>query len=273
MSPPIIAPISERCFATVSKASQFAVVPTADADCLIMQNIKYVTGMNSGNMLGGGKLDDAFETIYFENCKFEVPKDMNFMYAQLPINEFAMINCDIKLHPSTNNADKNLLQTNTTSTYNSLIFRNNIFYCTDGDAANYKIFANTNATVASLEFKNNTIASVYPKATNGYINAKVFTAADASNNLIYIPEYSKYISDAYTGMLYSNKENIGLTMNLNLAQFGETIPAKPLKAHYHHNEGTLYRKKTSDGDPFATKDFANGIFIPIENYKAYGSKR
>ena len=88
--------------ATVSKSGQFAVVSSKGDDYLIMQNIKYTTGLTSGNMLGGSKVDDAFETIILDKCKFEVPTDMNFMYAQLPINEFVMVDCDIKVHKSSN---------------------------------------------------------------------------------------------------------------------------------------------------------------------------
>ena len=262
---------ADEKMATVTKSGQAAVTATDNEDYFIMQNIKFVTGMTSGNMFGGGKDDKVYETLFFENCKFEVPKDMSFMYAQLPISNFIMINCDVKLHATT--SDKNLLQTNTTSTYASVVLRNNVFYCTDGDAANYRIFNNTNATITSLEFKNNTVASVYPKAAYGYINAKVFTNADASYNLFYIPNYSKYVPDSYTGILYSNSSNTGLTMVTNLAQFGDVLPSKALKPHYHHNEGTLYKKKTSDGNPFETSDFTNGSFKPIETYKAYGATR
>ena len=262
---------ADEKMATVTKSGQVVVTATDGEDYFIMQNIKYVTGLTSGNMFGGAKVDTVYETIFFENCKFEVPKDMSFMYAQLPISNFIMINCDVKLHATT--SDKSLMQTNTTSTYASVILRNNVFYCTDGDAANYRIFHNTTATITSLEFKNNTVASVYPKAAYGYINAKVFTNADASYNLFYIPNYSKYVPDAYTGILYSNKDNTGLTIATNLAQFGETLPSKALKPHYHHNEGTLYKKKTSDGNPFETSDFTNGKFKPIETYKAYGATR
>ena len=263
---------ADEKMATVTKAGQVAVNATDGEDYFVMQNIKFVTGMTSGNMLGGGKGDLAYETIYFENCKFEVPKNMNFMYAQLPISNFVMIDCDVRLHATT--SDKNMLQTKTTSTYASVVFRNNVFYCTDGDTANYKIFNNNNATITSLEFKNNTVASVYPKATVGYVNAKAFTAAEASFNLFYIPNYSTYVVDKYTGILYSSSANTGLTMVTNLAYYeGDALPGKRLKPHYHTNEGTIYNKKTSDGSPFATSDFANGIFTTTDTYKSYGAKR
>ena len=63
-------------------------------------------------------------------------------------------------------------------------------------------------------------------------------------------------------------------MVTNLAYYeGDALPGKRLKPHYHTNEGTIYNKKTSDGSPFATSDFANGIFTTTDTYKSYGAKR
>lgn len=263
--------------ATVSKSGQFAVVSSEDDNYLIMHNIKYTTGMTSGNMLGGSKAEDAFETIIFEKCKFEIPTDMNFMYAQLPIKEMIMVDCDIRLHETS--AAKSIIQTNTTSTYDKVIFRNNIFYCTDGDAV-YMPFFNGNATITYAEFSYNTFACVYPKGgSNGsYFIAKFFTAATATRNILYIPNYTTCTSDKYSGILESpNNTEQDITITFNLAQYGESVPTKKLKPHFNlavsEKIVAPYGKKTSDGDPFVTKDFANGTFVPTETYAPYGAKR
>ncbi|MBE6250892.1 MAG: hypothetical protein E7111_04485 [Bacteroidales bacterium] len=263
--------------AAVSKSGQFAVVSSTGDDYLIMQNIKYTTGMTSGNMLGGSKVDDAFETIILDKCKFEVPTDMNFMYAQLPINEFVMVDCDIKVHKSSN--AKYILQTNTTSTYTSVVFRNNIFYCTDGNAI-YLPFSNANATITSADFSYNTFASVYPKGgSNGsYIIAKLFTSATATRNLFYVPDYTTLTTDKYSAILESpNTAGQDISITFNLVQYGETVPTKKIKPHFNLSISDKivapYGKKTSDGEPFSTKDFANGIFVPAETYASYGAQR
>ena len=264
--------------ATVSKSGQFVVKTESTEDnYLIMQNIQYLTGMTTGNMLGGAKVDNVFETILFERCKFDIPKDMNFMYAQLPINEFVMIDCDIKVHAST--TAKAILQTNTTSTYDSVIFRNNIFYCTDGNAV-YMMFSNANATVSSVEFNRNTLASVYPKGgSNGnYVTAKLFTSGQAQNNMFYAPDYTTMTGDKYSAILESpNTAGQDLTIQLNLVQYGEAVPTKKMKPHFNlANSDKItapFAKKTADGDPFSLKDFNNGIFTPIESYASYGAQR
>ena len=263
--------------ATLSKSGQLAVVSSSDNDYLIMQNIRYTTGMTSGNMLGGSQSDYAFETIIFDKCKFEIPADMNFMYAQLPINDLAIVDCDLKLHKTS--AAKYIVQTNTTSTYTSVVIRNNVFYCTDGDAI-YMPFSNGNATISSLDFSYNTFAAVYPKGgSNGsYIIAKLFTSATATRNIFYVPNYTTCTSDKYSGILESPKtEGQDITITYNLAQYGDIVPTKKMKPHFNLDTSDKilapYGKKTSDGDPFSTKDFTNGIFVASELYATYGAKR
>ena len=263
--------------ATVSKSGQLAVVSSSDNDYLIMQNIRYTTGMTSGNMLGGSQSGSAFETIIFDKCKFEIPADMNFMYAQLPINDLAIVDCDLKLYKTS--AAKYIVQTNTTSTYTSVVIRNNVFYCTDGDAI-YMPFSNGNATISSLDFSYNTFAAVYPKGTsNGsYIIAKLFTSATATRNIFYVPNYTTCTSDKYSGILESPKtEGQDITITYNLAQYGDIVPTIKMKAHFNLATSDKivapYGKKTSDGDPFSTKDFTNGIFVASESYASYGAKR
>jgi hypothetical protein len=188
-----------------------------------------------------------------------------------------MVDCDIKVHKSANS--KSILQTNTESIYKSVVFRNNVFYCTDGDAI-YLPFYNANATITSLDFSYNTFAAVYPKGgTNGsYIIAKLFTSATATRNIFYVPNYTTCTSDKYSGILESPTTNgQDITITYNLAQYGDSVPTKKMKPHF--NLGTSdkivapYGKQTSDGDPFSTKDFTKGIFVASESYATYGAKR
>ena len=153
--------------ASVKRSTQLAVKATEGEDLFIMSNINFTTGLKSGNMLGANG-DEAktyvFEKILFENCGFELPKDMNFMYSQFNIGSFGMVDCDVKLHANTKETIKetNILSTNTNnSTAYALTFKNNIFYCTDGDINGFQVFKNTNATVSNVEFSNNTFAKVY----------------------------------------------------------------------------------------------------------------
>ena len=277
--------------ASVRRTSQLVIKATEFEDAFIMSNINFTTGLNTGNMLGVNG-DDArtfvFENIYFENCGFEVPKDMNFMYSTYNIGSFGMVDCDIKLHATT--AEKNILSTNTNNdvTY-ALCFRNNIIYCTDGDVTGYQVFKNINATVSSVELSSNTFARVYVKATNGLIAAKHCGTVDVKNNLFYTPDYATLVGAAYTGIIYAtdtNKSSVGeetaaansagFTFTSNLAYYSTAVPSKRMKCSYYANYGTgwLYNKdEVKDEDPFATADFTNGVFTTTQDFASYGAKR
>ncbi|MGM9786415.1 MAG: PL29 family lyase N-terminal domain-containing protein [Candidatus Cryptobacteroides sp.] len=269
---------------TVSRKTQLAMKATEGEDYFHMYNVKYVTGLTSGNMLGVNG-DEAktfvFESISFEKCEFEVPKDMNFMYAQYNIASFSMVDCDVKLHANT--AEKNILSTNTNNTITyALTFKNNIIYCTDGDVPAYQIFKNTNATVSSLEFSKNTFAKVYPKAAFGFCAAKSINTASVVSNLFYIPDYTDLVKDTdgttkYSGIVYAtDKVNTGFTFTSNLAYYdAASLPSPRLKCDYYMSndpEGSLYAKIGTD-NPLETADFTNGIFTQTEKYKSFGAQR
>lgn len=275
---------------TVTRTGQLAVKATESDDYFHMYNVKFVTGMTSGNMLGANG-DDAytfvFDAISFENCEFEVPQDMNFMYAKYNIASFSMIDCDIKLHANT--AEKFILSTNTNNeTAYALTFKNNIFYCTDGNVTGYQVFKNTNATISSLEVSKNTFAKVYAKSTNGYFAAKHVTTANVAGNLFYLPDYVTLVADKYIGIIYATDTNkgsvgadaaaansAGFTFTSNLAYYNaDALPNHRLKCSYYANDatGNLYNKFGAD-NPIPAPDFENGVFTPGENYTAYGAQR
>jgi hypothetical protein len=182
--------------------------------------------------------------------------------------------CDIKLHATT--ADKNLLATNTASTYKSVIFTNNIIYCTDGNAVNYKVFNNVNATIANLEFKNNTLAAVYPKDTNGFIHVKAITTATIETNLFYLPVYSS-TNAKYSGIIWmpQNTSETGIAFTKNLAFYSyDKVPSTRMKCSFYRNDATgeIYNKASTD-NPIPSPDYVNGVFVQGENYASYGAKR
>lgn len=262
---------------TVSRAGQLTVKATENEDYFYMYNVKYVTGMTaaSGNMMGANgdaEKTFVFETISFENCEFELPKDYNFMYSQYNIASFSMIDCDVKLHA--NSAEKNILSTNTNNeTEYALTFKNNIFYCTDGDLTGFQIFKNNNAIISSAEITKNTFAKVYAKAANGYFAAKHIATANVVSNLFYLPDYAALVKDKYTGILYPTDKNAaGFTIKSNLACYANSVPSQRLKCNYYANDGSgeLYNKNEN---PFATEDFTNGIFTQVETYKSFGAQR
>lgn len=249
----------------------FYVNASAENDYMIFSNIKYETVMTSGNVFGIGG-DGEVETILFNKCKIEVPADMNMLYGAKNIANFNMTDCDVKLHVST--AAKNLVQTNTENTYQTLVFKNNIFYCTDGDLTNFRLFSNNKATIASVEFRNNTIAGVYCSATYGYLTVKSITAGDVVSNLLYLPNYTTHLDGKYIGILHiADKADEHLNMPSNLAFYNyDAVPSYRAKVSYYSSNGTIYNKAKAD-NPIPSPDYANGVFTQGENYKSFGAKR
>ena len=247
---------------------------TAGTDYLILSNIKYETAMTSGNMFGIGG-DGEFESIYFHKCKIEVPKAMNLLYGTKNILNINMTDCDIKLHLGT--ATKNLFQTNTTSTYESVVFKNNIIYCTDGTITNFALFSNNNATISALEFRNNTIAQVYCKGTGGYISAADVKTANVVSNLFYVPDFSILIPDKNVGIIWIpnsvDDSHLAETIISNLAFYkDDAVPSYRIKGTYYKGTGTIYSKAKAD-NPIPSPDYVNGVFTQSESYKSYGAKR
>ena len=268
----IVLSLDERMATVGRDAGKCIYVNASDGnDYFVLSNVKYVTDMTSGNMIAGGG-NGVIETVLFNKVKVEVPKDMLFLYSSKDIQNFNMTDCDVKLH--VNSAEKNLVQSNTTNTYETLIFKNNIFYSTDGDLTGYRLFSNNNATIASLEFRNNTIAGVYCKAAYGYVTVKSITAGDVVSNLLYLPDYTTHLDGKYVGILHiADKIDEHLNMPSNLAFYNyDAVPSCRAKVSYYTSNGTIYNKAKAD-NPIPSPDYTNGVFTQGENYKSFGAKR
>ena len=263
----------DSAMATIKRTENmsFYVNASAENDYMIFSNIKYETVMTSGNVFGIGG-DGEVETILFNKCKIEVPADMNMLYGAKNIANFNMTDCDVRLHVST--AAKNLVQTNTENTYQTLVFKNNIFYCTDGDLTNFRLFSNNKATIASVEFRNNTIAGVYCSAAYGYLTVKSITAGDVVSNLLYLPNYTTHLDGKYIGILHiADKNDAHLNMPSNLAFYNyDSVPSYRAKVSYYSSNGTIYNKAKAD-NPIPSPDYTNGVFTQGDNYKSFGAKR
>ena len=259
--------------ATVGRTAGKSLYINASAakDYFILSNVKYITDMTAGNIMAGGA-EGVIESILFNKVKFEVPADMLLLYSAKEIQNFNMTDCDVKLHVGT--ADKNLIQSNTTNTYETLIFKNNIFYSTDGDLTNYRIYSNNNATIASLEFRNNTIAGVYCKESYGYVTVKSIAAGDVVSNLLYLPNYNTHLNEKYIAILHiADKIDEHLNMPSNLAFYNyDVVPNAKAKVSFYTNNGTIYSKAKAD-NPIPSPDYANGVFMQSEAYKSFGASR
>ena len=259
--------------ATVGRtaAKSLYINASAENDYFVLSNVKYVTDMTSGNMMAGGG-DGVIESILFHKVKFEVPADMLLLYSAKDILNFNMTDCDVRLHKGT--AEKNVVQSNTTNTYETLVFKNNIFYSTDGDLTGHRIYSNNNATISSLEFSNNTIAGVYCKSAYGYVTVKSITAGNVVSNLLYLPNYTTHLDGKYIGILHiADRADEHLNMPSNLAFYNyDAVPSYRAKVSYYSNNGTIYSKAKAD-NPIPSPDYTNGVFSQGDDYKSFGAKR
>ena len=271
--------------ATVKRTEDksFYLNASKDEDYLIMSNIKYETVMTKGNMFGIGG-EGVVETIFFNKCKIEVPGNMNMLYSTREIKNFNMTGCDIRLHKDLFTDDngtskgRNILQTNTESTYETLVFTNNIFYCTDGDLVDFRLFANNKATITLLEVKYNTIAAVYCNKTLGYITANSIKAGEVSNNLLYLSNYTTHLDGYYIGILHiADKADSHLNMPSNLAFYNyDAAPTHRAKVSYYSDNGKIYSKAKAN-NPIPNPDYVNGVFTAVDQgndkFSTFGAKR
>ncbi|MGN1211926.1 MAG: PL29 family lyase N-terminal domain-containing protein [Candidatus Cryptobacteroides sp.] len=262
----------------VRRAGQLGFNATAEKDFLILANVTYVTGMTSGNVIGG-KGDGELENIAFYNVGIEVPKDMNMLYnGGKNILNIYLEKCDIKLHEGS--AEKNLFQFNTSHTFESVVFKNNIVWSCDGDRTNFRFIAGQSTTITSLEISNNTIAGVYCKAAYGYVSAKNITNGTVKLNLFLIENYVTNLVDDTgksfnTGIIWlpSGTDDSHLNMPSNLAYYGgSTLPSSRLKPSYYTSSGQMY-PKTSSENPVPEPDYVNGVFTQAGDFTSFGAKR
>ena len=131
--------------ATITRNGQTAMsATTLDDDHFIMSNIEYITTLTKGNVFGA-KGEGKFETILLHGCKIEIPQNMNMMYSPIQILNFSIIDCDIRLNSG--ESENNILQSNTKEAYESVVFKNNIVYCSDESITGFRFMTHTNATI------------------------------------------------------------------------------------------------------------------------------
>lgn len=263
----------------LTRAGQCGITATAEDDFIILANVTYKTTQTSGNVFGC-KGDGEIETVAFYNVGVEVPKDMNLLYnGGKNILNIYMDKCDVKLHEGT--TERNLFQFNTSHTFESIVFRNNIIWSCDGDRSGFRFVSAQNCPVTSLEISNNTVAGVYCKAAYGYVTVKNAVAGTVKLNLFMLENYVANVADKYTGIIWTYKVSAddtgdnGLkdTMPANLAYYGDSVPTQRMKVSYNSSNGTVYNKSGEANNPVPSADYTNGVFTTVEPYLSYGAKR
>lgn len=168
--------------ANVTRTQGLSYVSATDADnVLIMKNVKY-EALETANLfqLNQGK---AYETIYFENCYFNVGTGKNLILSNSAANsvtDFAMVDCDVKVAGSVS------LVKMGGSTINSVKFVNNVIFADevmDAFVAFHSAAKITNVTLDNNTFYNTTIGTATANE-DGVILANTVANFHALNNYL-----------------------------------------------------------------------------------------
>lgn len=250
------------------------------SNVILKNNTNYPLSVNAQNT-----------KVVFDKCKIMnlLPKqglitqpNGNKNVDDYSLNYFEMIDSDIKIEQ----AGTNLYLLNCMNC-GILKFHNNLIYysgtpAADSNLENFKVFYGKDAhNITDLQVVNNTfidIESSYTGNNIGLFYPKTLTTAVVKNNIYYFSSYREYtaflirvatpdgiiLTDSSNNYAYNFNVGAG-TLNFNLFQNkvdNKTIPFTANTIDVFDSE-----------DPTTTFDKSNGIFIPKDEYKAYGAQR
>ena len=247
----------------------------AEQNYVVFSNVTLSIAPSGNNIFApGGSEEFTISNLVFDKCKINVPADKNLFYSKWPVTSITVVDSDVAMAENTA-TDRALFNLSATTTVAANI-NNNIFYCNNGDVTNIKIIGGNNVTLSSLVFKNNTVAKLYPVASNGFISCKAITEGSIVSNLFYIPDYAANVA-AYSGIIRmpNGTDETGVSFISNLAFYDvESVSGNQMKASFYRNNGSgeLYNKGKND-NPIPSPDYTNGVFTQGEDYKSFGAKR
>ena len=248
---------------------------TADDDLFVMANVEYKLDGSAVTYQFHNEVGDNFETLIFDNCRFEMPADTKLIQTNgsREIENISFLNSECKI---VGGKEPWLVYTGAGDPLN-LIVKNNIFWNSDdAGAAGFQLLYSKNKNVGTLVIDHNTFVKL-DSGSNGYVcaNAATVTISDATvtNNLFYLPN----LSSGYRNIIKTAEVTGNPLYNDNAA----FVPLDA-KAGVQFNplpDGQTQAANNREGinpfDPTAggTYDLENGVFVPISNYSKYGATR
>lgn len=208
--------------------------------------------------------------VEFNSCKLKMAdQPITYLNSANYYDSFTVKYCDIEY--TGNKTSLNFFNLGpSAANLGDIIFENNLIYCKNGYKLQYKLLNAASTAVGMIDFKNNTIVNIEPRAT-GLFNITSAKSIDFTKNLIwseaqlntggnFITVFKNATPETLTG---SAIDNIYFSpTNFNLFIDGKLFTG--------FNEITKV-----DTNPFAggTFDLANGKFVPNDTYKQYGATR
>lgn len=208
--------------------------------------------------------------VEFNSCKLKMAdQPITYLNSANYYDSFKVEDCDIEY--TGNKTTLNFFNLGTgAEDLGDIVFKNNLIYCKSGYKLQYKILNAASTAVGNIDFQNNTIVNIEPRAT-GLFNITSAKSIVFKNNLLwsdaqlntggnFITVFKDATPETLTG---SATDNIYFSpTNFNLFIDGKLF--------------TGFDEITKvDTDPFTggTFDLANGKFVPNDTYKQYGATR
>ncbi len=221
----------------------------------------------------------SFGEFVLEGCDITTnpSKTLYSISAARYLDRFVMQNCNVKIQSGS--ANRTILTTNANvNSFTDLIVRNNVFYCPDGIATDFKILAcstgatNAATTVVNMVVDNNTFVNIAPTAS-AMLVAKEVSNVSIQNNLLYVDKevtkggsylwcvgtYPAFANRACGNNIYYNSSNQNFNMFYNAGSITD----------YVSSEQTT---KLSES-PLNSPDYETVTFTPINQYASYGAQR
>lgn len=265
----------------------YIAVNNADGQ-FICANIEFTDTRASGQYMFTSNYNGGYESIVFDNCKFNplagsaiftANSSSNLRY----LNNITFENCIISApayEKGSGNSCRVVAITGKQiegATINSISFKNNIVYCNNGFINGYQLFLtpnNANVTVNNIILENNTLINITPR-TDGLISTYNLNKLSMQNNIFWIEDMQdvNYLIIRCYGTFPT-----GDTCTNNIA-YAQTYGSTGIR-HYFT---TFYEDSGWDGaqnvqvlseTPFDSNfDIATENFTPIAEYASYGAQR
>ena len=246
----------------LNATAQFKLECTDNYDSFILYNMDVVGG---GNNFFTIYSTGTYEYVSLVNCNINMGANKKPLYymsnANRTFDTFNMEGCNFVTSGDT----QYIIQfgSSSTSIYQNIIFRNNIFYSTeDSGARAFYLIGNGGSTpVGTLILDQNTFANVYPLNSSGtatnYIALKSVDNYQVTNNLFYLPQYDILTSNNMSYVLKIIPANISAQNNL----LYKTDNNNRLRL-YDHNENAYPAKTVNVQNAVTVVDLGNGIIVP-----------
>lgn len=234
----------------------------------LCKNISLIGTTTLNNQLFTFNTDNSpFNQVAFDQCKIITSPTKHVLYLSGTNRSIANFSMENSIFKSEATGEKNIftLGGSESTGYNTLTFRNNIFYCADGIVTQFSLFKGAKATISGkFTLENNTFINMQT-ATTGYAYAVNIASISVKNNIFWTNQEgtNDFVivrpTNVPTG---TGTNNIGYKTNRKWTLFySDKIP-----------DG-MDQITALETDPFegGTFNINEGIFTPNGDYAQYGA--